>query len=92
MLALGDITERLLRFFGITKERVQAVTGLEDCGCEKRQAAMNRLGYRWQYRLMLPYYWLQEKWQRMGYWEAATRARVAGRYMKMAFRVLFFGR
>jgi hypothetical protein len=32
---------------GITKERAQAVAsavGVKDCGCRKRQAALNRLG------------------------------------------------
>ena len=32
---------------GITKERAQAVAsaaGVKDCGCAKRQAAINRLG------------------------------------------------
>jgi hypothetical protein len=34
---------------GITKHRVQAVAsavGVKDCGCAKRQAALNRLGER----------------------------------------------
>jgi hypothetical protein len=92
MLALGDITERCLRFFGITKERVQAVTGKKDCGCAKRQAAMNQWGYRRQYRLMLPYYWLREKWLQSRYGAFGMRVWLAGRYMGMAFRVLFYGR
>jgi hypothetical protein len=92
MLALGDITERCLRYFGITKERVQAVTGKEDCGCAKRQAAMNQWGYRWQYRLMLPYYWLREKLNLSLQTQALTRLWMAGRYISMAFRVLFYGR
>jgi hypothetical protein len=92
MLALGDITERCLRFFGITKERVQAVNGKKDCGCAKRQAAMNRWGYVWQYRLAIPFYWLRDQWYQARYGPFAVRVWMAGRYMGMAFRVLFYGR
>jgi hypothetical protein len=92
MLALGDITERFLRFFGITKERVQAVTGKEDCGCAERQAAINQWGYRWQYRLMLPYYWLQEMWHLLSHGDFSRRLRTASRHFATAFRVLFYGR
>jgi hypothetical protein len=91
MLAFGDITERALRFFGITKERVQAVTGKEDCGCAERQAAMNQCGYRWQYRLMLPYYWLREKWLHLWQGTVGMRLWMAGRYMRRALRVLVYG-
>jgi hypothetical protein len=95
MLAIGDIAERCLRFFGITKERVQAVAGTKDCGCDKRQTAMNQWGYRWQSRLLLPYYWLQERVMhslRGVGWSVGMRFYMAGRYMGMAFRVLFYGR
>ena len=92
MIAIGDTVERCLRFFGITKERVQAATGTQDCGCSKRQAAMNDWGYRWQYRLMMPVYWLQHRWQVIRYGQAAMRLRVAGRYLHMAWRVLIHGR
>jgi hypothetical protein len=92
MLAFGDTAERCLRFFGITKERVQAVTGKEDCGCAKRQAAMNRWGYVWQYRLATPFYWLRDQWYQARYGPFAVRVWAAGRYMGMAFRVLFYGR
>jgi len=92
VIALGDIAERCLRFFGITKERVQAVTGKEDCGCAKRQAAMNHWGYRWQSRLLMPCYWLLEKWHGLRHGEIALRWHLARRHMGMAFRVLFYGR
>jgi len=92
MLAIGDIVERCLQFCGITKERVQAVTKKKDCGCAKRQAAMNQWGYRWQYRLMLPYYWMREKWQRFLYGRVGRRFSISGRYFYMAFRALFYGR
>lgn len=92
MTALGDITERCLRFFGITKERVQAVTGKQDCGCAKRQADMNDWGYRWQGRVVSPLYWLHYRWQMLRYGQAAMRLWMAGRYLWMAWRVLFYGR
>ena len=92
MLALGDITERLLRFFGITKERVQAVTKKKDCGCAKRQAAMNEWGYQWQYRLMLPFHWVREKWRHFLYGRFVRRFGVSSRYFALAFRALFYGR
>ena len=41
---LGDMVADGLAAVGITKERVQAVAakvGVKDCGCRKRQAAMN---------------------------------------------------
>ena len=44
---LGDIMASALDAVGITKERVQAVAsavGVQDCGCKKRQAALNALG------------------------------------------------
>lgn len=44
---LGDMVADGLAAVGITKARVQAVAsavGIEDCGCAKRQAALNRVG------------------------------------------------
>jgi hypothetical protein len=92
MIALGDITERFLRFFGITKERVQAVTGKEDCGCSKRQEAMNQWGYAWQHRLAMPIYWLRYRWQTIRYGVFWHRVYMASYYLWMAARVLFGGR
>lgn len=43
---LGDLVAAGLSSVGITKERVQRVAnavGIKDCGCAKRQAALNRL-------------------------------------------------
>ncbi len=40
---LGDMVADGLAAVGITKERVQAVTG-RPCHCPERQAALNRLG------------------------------------------------
>jgi len=46
---LGDMVAAGLATVGITKERVQAVAskvGIKDCGCAKRQAALNEFGKR----------------------------------------------
>ena len=46
---LGDMVASGLAAVGITKERAQAVAnavGVKDCGCAKRQAALNELGRR----------------------------------------------
>ena len=40
---LGDMVASGLSAIGITKERVSAVVG-GDCGCTKRQEALNELG------------------------------------------------
>lgn len=46
---LGDMVAAGLATVGITKERAQAVAsavGVKDCGCKKRQQALNELGRR----------------------------------------------
>ena len=40
---LGDMVASGLSAIGITKERVSAAVG-GDCGCQKRQEALNELG------------------------------------------------
>lgn len=40
---LGDMVAAGLSAIGITKERVSAVVG-GDCGCKKRQEALNNIG------------------------------------------------
>ena len=42
-LGLGDMVASGLSAIGITKERVSKLAG-GDCGCAKRQAALNDLG------------------------------------------------
>lgn len=42
---LGDLVARGLAAVGITKERVSKALG-KDCGCAKRQQALNDLGRR----------------------------------------------
>ena len=42
---LGDMVAAGLAAIGITKERVSSVVG-GDCGCKKRQEALNALGRR----------------------------------------------
>lgn len=46
---LGDIFASGLDAVGITKDRVQRIAsavGVKDCGCARRQATLNRAGYR----------------------------------------------
>lgn len=92
MLALGDMTERFLRLFGITKERVQAVTGTADCGCKGRQAAMNDWGYRWQGRVLTTWAVLQHKWRMVRHGAGWHRLRLAAFHIRTAARILVYGR
>jgi hypothetical protein len=44
---LGDMVSAGLDAIGVTKQRVQAVAsavGVKDCGCKKRQKALNAIG------------------------------------------------
>ena len=43
---LGDLVAAGLEAVGVTKERVSAALGVKDCGCSKRQAALNEMGKR----------------------------------------------
>jgi len=92
MIALGDITERALSFVGITKERVQAVTGKQDCGCRKRQEAMNAWGYRWQGRLLAPYRYALYRMEMTSRWLRYSRFGYAYRHFREGIRVLLAGR
>jgi len=91
MLAIGDIVERCLRFFGITKDRVQAAIGNKDCGCSKRQAAMNEWGYRWQHRIWFACHALRQQSLRLCGGKAKARVWVAARHFRLALRALFYG-
>lgn len=91
MLAFGDIIERCLRFFGITKERVQAATGKADCGCAARQAALNDWGYRLQARFGWPAHMAISYWRRLRYGMFSMHLLIAARHLYQAFRVLIFG-
>ena len=42
---LGDRVHAGLAAVGITPERVAAVLGVDDCGCEGRRAWLNEAGY-----------------------------------------------
>lgn len=50
-IAVGDLVERMLTGIGITKERVQAWTRVEDCDCARRQRWLNEWGYRQQQKV-----------------------------------------
>jgi hypothetical protein len=40
---LGDLVEKVLKKFGITEDRVKAMTGLKDCGCDRRKEWLNKV-------------------------------------------------
>jgi hypothetical protein len=91
MLALGDMAGRCLRFAGITKERVSAVVNT-DCGCAKRQAAMNQAGYRLQHAIIRPYHRAKDSLRNAYYRLQSSRLRISAHFAWMAVRVLFYGR
>jgi hypothetical protein len=91
MIALGDITEKALTSVGITKDRVQAVTGKKDCGCQERQEAMNAWGYRWQGRLLAPYHYSLYHIGIARHWLRYSRFGYAYRHFKEGIRVLLTG-
>lgn len=45
MVAVGDAVAAGLAAVGITPKLVQQVTGVQDCGCKKRQSALNEAGF-----------------------------------------------
>lgn len=92
MLFIGDIVEKSLRFCGITKERVAKIAGKKNCGCQKRQEAMNQWGLCWQLRMLAPYYRLLDKCRAFRERQIYMRLRLSGGYLAMAVRVLIFGR
>lgn len=91
MIALGDVVERCLRACGITKERLASVTGVADCGCDKRREALNQAGYTWQRRIMLPVYSARDLLRLARYSSAGRRVAMSGRHLYLAARVLFWG-
>lgn len=89
MIAFGDIAERALRAAGITKERVQIATGMQDCGCDKRQQAMNEFGYRWQRWFLIVPLWLRYKAELLASSRRAKRIKAAWQHIQAAWRILF---
>lgn len=51
LISLGDLVEVVLRWAGVTKDRVQRLTRKSDCGCKSRQRWLNQWGYRQQERV-----------------------------------------
>ena len=47
MVGLGDVVEDVLKAFGITQERFKEWCGLQECGCSRRKAWLNRL-FSWK--------------------------------------------
>jgi len=91
MFHLGDSIARMLSSVGITKELAGRVAG-KDCGCSRRQEAMNQVGFRWQIAAMLAFVWVSyyfSKFRSLPFW---SRLRVSCRFFSMALRVLVLGR
>jgi hypothetical protein len=42
---LGDMAAASLAAVGVTKKRVAAALGVDDCGCDRRRDLLNRAGY-----------------------------------------------
>lgn len=89
MVRLGDIAERWLSAVGITKQRVQLVSGRKDCGCAQRQEALNRLGYGLQLRFANYRHRMRYTWQRLRYNNLTVRLGNYWQLQVMAFRALF---
>lgn len=47
IVGLGDIVENTLKKFGITEERFKQWFNLNECGCSKRKAWLNRI-FSWK--------------------------------------------
>lgn len=47
MTGLGDVVENTLKQFGITEERFKEWFNLNECGCSKRKAWLNRI-FSWK--------------------------------------------
>lgn len=84
MLAFGDITARLLELLGVTKERVEAVTG-SPCGCDARRNWMNRVGFAMQ-RLL--FRMLDRVAIRRNTAPFTARVKIAARHFRIGIRVL----
>jgi len=88
MLALGDMTQQILSRLGVTEQRVRAVTGASDCGCQKRKEKMNEWGFELQGRLSLILFW----WRFSVCRPLWHRFKMSGRFFWMACRALVLGR
>lgn len=47
VVGLGDVVENALKKFGITEERFKEWFNLQECGCSKRKAWLNRI-FSWK--------------------------------------------
>lgn len=47
VVGLGDVVEDVLKTFGITEERFKEWFNLQECGCSRRKAWLNRL-FSWK--------------------------------------------
>jgi hypothetical protein len=47
VVGLGDVVENVLKTFGITEERFKEWFNLQECGCSRRKAWLNRI-FSWK--------------------------------------------
>jgi hypothetical protein len=47
IVGLGDVVENVLKTFGITEERFKEWFNLQECGCSRRKAWLNRI-FSWK--------------------------------------------
>lgn len=47
VVGLGDVVENVLKTFGITEERFKDWFNLQECGCSRRKAWLNRI-FSWK--------------------------------------------
>jgi len=47
VVGLGDVVESVLKTFGITEERFKDWFNLQECGCSRRKAWLNRI-FSWK--------------------------------------------
>lgn len=90
MLAIGDTVAAVLSACGLTKARVHQVTG-KDCGCTKRQEALNRIGYAWQRSIVLAFYRTVGRLEMLRMSPYGRRLFVAAYHLRMAAKSLVYG-
>jgi len=90
MIAIGDVVAAVLTACGVTKPRVQRVTGKE-CGCTKRQEALNRMGYAWQRSAIVALYRVLGRLEVLRMSPYGRRVCVAWYHLRQAAKALIYG-
>ena len=77
---------------GITKERITSLSGAKDCGCKKRQEAMNRYGFLLQHWIFYPVLLAQQGWHGVRMNPFWGRLRLFFLHIRIAVRIVLLGR